>query len=318
MATVFRLTTSEVLVIQEPHDVNKRSRRKVAQRFIEDLGQVLITAQYVIPKRGITILVWLEDHLPEDALQHFHDVDVFLAPTRQAHQHRVLLMPDFYFIDSYGYESLKTHVANVDREWSKKSKTVYWRGSSTGKDRCKTNTRVQLCKRYGKTHNVALSRLLPHHIPEALGLLDQQRDLGDFLEHRYVVDVDGFSCSWDGLFWKMLSSSVVLKFTSREEQWYYRYLRPWIHYIPCTLDNFSSRVKWCREHDDACKEIAERASRFAHSLTYENQVDAFAHHFAAWAGLEKRRQFSHEKRANRELSELLAKMSESKSALNMN
>jgi hypothetical protein len=56
------------------------------------------------------------------------------------------------------------------------------------------------------------------------------------IQARGIIDIDGNANSWDGLFWKLLSNSVVLKVESNNSQWYYSQLKPWHHFVPVKAD----------------------------------------------------------------------------------
>ncbi len=84
------------------------------------------------------------------------------------------------------------------------------------------------------------------------------------LQHKYLLDIDGTVSDWQGLHWKLLSNSVVLKHKSHWQNWYSIHLRAWEHYVPIDdFRNLDNILNWCKRNDDKCKEIAQNATQFA-------------------------------------------------------
>jgi hypothetical protein len=86
----------------------------------------------------------------------------------------------------------------------------------------------------------------------------------EMLHYKYILDIDGYTNSWEGTVWKLYSGSVVLKQKSIWEQWYYDELIEWVHYIPINNDfsNLEVIINWCIINDDICKQIAINAREF--------------------------------------------------------
>ena len=72
----------------------------------------------------------------------------------------------------------------------------------------------------------------------------------------------------------MYSNSVVFKVDSHYEQWYYKELKEWVHYIPVKADlsDLEDKYKWALENDEKCQERANNAKNFMTNLTYENVI----------------------------------------------
>lgn len=92
-------------------------------------------------------------------------------------------------------------------------------------------------------------------------------DLPDHGKHKFLLHLDG--TSWSNRFLKLLlMGSVVLKQDSVYEEYFYRDLKPWVHYVPFTRDrcsaaNLTATIGWLREHDAEARAIAEAGQRFA-------------------------------------------------------
>ena len=82
------------------------------------------------------------------------------------------------------------------------------------------------------------------------------------LKYRHLVVVDGNTACWDRLPWILASRSVCWKMESPHQCWYYPFLKPWVHYIPFTLETLEET--WYRVKDDTKlqKEIVQNANQF--------------------------------------------------------
>jgi hypothetical protein len=106
--------------------------------------------------------------------------------------------------------------------------------------------------------------------------------VGDMLQSRYLLDLDGMVSAWSGLFWKLYSASAVFKLRSHWEQWYYRDLVPLVHFVP--LRNLSPEVvqaafDWCETGSpQQCEGVAQAGAALARTLTYEYAVKQYVIH----------------------------------------
>jgi hypothetical protein len=85
----------------------------------------------------------------------------------------------------------------------------------------------------------------------------------DMIQYKYILDIDGHACTWDGTAWKLNSGSVIFKTNSIWRQWFYDDYKPWVHYIPIN-DDFSDiddKYAWCESHQDECKRIISNAKK---------------------------------------------------------
>ena len=96
------------------------------------------------------------------------------------------------------------------------------------------------------------------------GLMGRWVDQVDQLKYKYLVDVDGNSCSFERYFWSLLSNCVVLKQITPNIQWYYGGLIPYEHFVPVKedLSDLLEKIEWTRTHDKEAKQIAENATAF--------------------------------------------------------
>ncbi len=101
--------------------------------------------------------------------------------------------------------------------------------------------------------------------------------LGQMMEYRGILSVDGHANEWDRLFWKLESSSVVLLVeSSRYYQWYYEHMQPWVHYVPVQndLSDLQGSVEFVLDpgNDRILKAMSTAATELTLSLTYRNEM----------------------------------------------
>jgi Glycosyl transferase family 90 len=65
----------------------------------------------------------------------------------------------------------------------------------------------------------------------------------------------------------MRLGSVILKVEPRQvadRMWYFPLLKPYHDHVPVKADlsDLEEKIRWCREHDDECRQIGENAKKF--------------------------------------------------------
>jgi len=89
-------------------------------------------------------------------------------------------------------------------------------------------------------------------------------EIKDQIRYKYILDIDGWTNTWDATVWKLYSGSVLLKVKSPWKQWYYDDLQEFFHYVPVENDfsNLNDQIEWCMNNEDKCKIIIENARLF--------------------------------------------------------
>ncbi len=200
-----------------------------------------------------------------------------------------LLIPDPYFMRSFGYEELKQSFKVDTIPFQKRRRAALWRGSTTGyrySGDVFSLPRVRLCLRARETDAVGLIdagltgfvQLLPGE-EEQLRSMDLERPFVTperLREWMFHIDIDGNTNSWPGLFSKLLSGSVVLKVASEKgwRQWYYERLGRNAHLAPVSADlsDLVDMVRSLIHRADEAEELAREGEAFALSMSYEREV----------------------------------------------
>lgn len=203
---------------------------------------------------------------------------------------RITPLPDWYFFRSRGFRDLRAQVPDLSQTWEQRSEDLVWRGSVTGNGyftvfphlmtHPKTIQRLQLAARaqdteldFGFRHPPADHRFMA--LKQA-GLIRERIPATDWFGKKFAVDIDGFSCTWDNFFHRLLMGCCVLKVESAfgYRQWYYGDLRPFEHYVPIRADltDLEEKIAWARDHDSEARAIAENGQKLALAMTFEREM----------------------------------------------
>jgi hypothetical protein len=177
--------------------------------------------------------------------------------------------------------------SDIFTPWNEKTKqTAVFRGGTTG---CgvtiKSNPRLNIARLSSlgqKDENgvpyldagITNWNLRPRKIQEEEYLQTIQiRELGFGLvgymsseeqsQYKYIINIDGHVTAFR-LSLELSMGSVILLVKSHWKIWYSYMLKPYKHYVPVNSDlsNIIEQVKWCKEHDDECRQIALNARNF--------------------------------------------------------
>ena len=189
-------------------------------------------------------------------------------------------------------------------EYKNKEDLCYWRGALTGITSLKINEiknkdlyikkildpntlgRMKLCFLNNKIKgcNFKLTRagqwLWSSEIIERLKEINFYSDEEPFewnYKFKYLIDIDGNSNSWPGLFMKLCSGSCILKVDSEYNfyQWFYKFLKPWVHFVPIKSDlsDLEEKLIYLRSNDDIGKKIALNSEEFFSNKSYFDWED---------------------------------------------
>lgn len=221
---------------------------------------------------------------------------------------RVCLVPDPDFYASGGYASFRQHCRDALLAWEERDTRVFWRGSSTGMRRVQPPgegapddldwlQRLALCRRAAQPDlapltDCGITTLAQMHEPWLIervteaGLLRPLVSREAFLRHRVVIDVDGNSNAWSGLFCSLLSRSCILKVGSEHgfRQWYYDRLVPGQTHVAVApdLSDFAEAVGWTRQHEAETRRLADAAAGLADTLGFEACMQEAVRRLQGW------------------------------------
>ena len=180
------------------------------------------------------------------------------------------LIPDEYamaeFLNLKKNEFVMTSVEDFSRDWETRKSIIFWRGSTTGVkgDMSSINElinleRVRKCiyfRNYDCT-DIKISKIIQtsFDINQAKEVLSELDILSDYVHedtfrnYKYFPDLPGNSQAW-GTLLRHLDGNLVFRAQSRRKLLYYRYMQPWIHYIPIASDfsNLIARYSWAESN----------------------------------------------------------------------
>jgi hypothetical protein len=218
------------------------------------------------------------------------------------------LIVDYDFLGSQAYRGVREALDRDEVPWSRRIPKLFWRGSTTGRrlhhapgpdepDDFFWLQRLILCREalrpeiaaecdIGVTSIVQIAE--PHLIAhiKAAGFLRPPVSRTGFAQYKYVVDIDGNSNAFSGLFCSLLGGSCVLKVGSvaQYRQWYYSDLVPWLNYVPLRTDlgDLAEILAWVQAHDAQAAEIAAWGRQLASSITLDQGLRSSAARLIEW------------------------------------
>jgi hypothetical protein len=241
-----------------------------------------VADQYGLP--DLDLIICLHDSLPEEA-----QGPIFCFAKR-AH-HDGILIPDFEMM--VGYHDWIDYEAIMAQEpgWSSKIPIILWRGGTTGGQYTRHNwdswPRSRLCLMSLDYPEILDAKFTSfpqcnRGVAEILakeGLTANYAPVLDQLRYKYLIDVDGNSCTYSRFYWILRSSSVPLKVLSNDIQWYYEGLEPWVHYAPISSDlsNLLDVYSYLEDQEIEARRIALQSREFALENLNEEAVLLYIH-----------------------------------------
>ncbi|MCX5514803.1 hypothetical protein C3941_10630 [Kaistia algarum] len=210
---------------------------------------------------------------------------------------QAFLVPDPAFMTTHLYEPFRELGDSQPDRWHARRDTLLWRGAIAGEGLTVTQAmevddpalkqRVRLCLALRGLPDVDVKLLSTHRDKaehQATAALGAHGILGGsiapsrWIDVKFALDIDGPTNSWANFYTRLLLGCCVLKVSSQSgfRQWYYDDLVEWTHYVPVAADlsDLIEKVEWCREHDLACRDIANAGQEFALRRTAESETVA--------------------------------------------
>lgn len=180
---------------------------------------------------------------------------------------------------------------DFSEEWDNKKPIAVFRGSTTGAGTSiknnmrlkvaylnqdgildagitKWNTRPRKIKghKYLETINIEAMTKLGIKLKKPLTLEEQSK-------YKYIINIEGHVSAFR-LSKELNTGSCILLTESRYKLWFSDLLKPYIHYIPIKKDlsDLIDKIKWCRSHDNKCREISQNAKKFYNKFLTKNGI----------------------------------------------
>jgi hypothetical protein len=201
------------------------------------------------------------------------------------------LIPDCVFVPSRGYSHVRDHYRTNAAGWQTRRPVALWRGGTSGVPGHPNNweslPRIQLCQIADKYQHTGLidagiTSIVQFTDPNVAneirkaGLVRGFISWQDWHQYKYLIDIDGNSNAWSGLFQRLLTGSTVLKVESINgyRQWYYDKLVPWQNYVPVASNmwDLMDKVMWLYRHDAIAERIGGAGFALAQELSYDAEL----------------------------------------------
>lgn len=263
--------------------------------ILNSLKKIIISKRYNIPEGHYLLSL-------HDAAPHKYSVPVlaFASDKDLLVNNDVILIPDPFALKGYKELFNVMNTGALKYTWDAKIPKIFFRGSAYGAgpenndingfarlrfmnmaanlefaDVGFTSYTAQLNTQF----KARVAKL--HPLKPAVSETDSQA-------YKYLIDVDGNTCSFSRMAWILYSNSVLLKPESTQVQWYYARLKPYIHYLPINADfsNLRAQFNWAQAHQQMAEEIANNGHNLARDIfTQDNIFESLATGFTQYHAL---------------------------------
>jgi hypothetical protein len=230
------------------------------------------------------------DCLPESVSNSYKDIENLQIPifvfAKNTKSKSRILFPDF---EAFNADQLilDCELAKNKHPWENKKEKVFFRGITTNKrvtiKNFMENPRfriVQLSQQNPSLIDAAFTYVIENYkdFPSNICVMSPYVSMQDHFVYKYLIDIDGNSCTYSRCRWIMLSNSVLLKCESDNIQWYYDLLIPYENYIPIKKDfsDLQSQIAWLETHDKEAREISRNASALGKEIFNSQSVELYA------------------------------------------
>lgn len=253
--------------------------------------------KYSLP--DLDFIVSLHDSLDHADLP----APIFAFAKDQRLQEKIILIPDFEALAGNHNQMREVRRGSQEYPWEAREEKAIWRGATTGSLFDSSSflalPRAQL---------VSLSLEHPDRIDARFTALCQCTDpenvqthyqhyfasalpISEHFRYKYQILADGNSCAYSRAYWQLFSKCLIFKQNSPHIQWYYRALKPHIHYLPVRADfkDLPEQIDWARAHPLEAQKMGENSYLFAQkNLRHKHTFRYLAHLLRKYAKIMKK------------------------------
>ena len=213
-------------------------------------------------------------NVDDDKYPILHKNKYILCFSKRLNDPSAICFPDIYYILYNGYKNMLNDIDNNLVKWENKINKLIFRGNEN-------NGYIYNFIDYKNKNKIPRKYFNEKFKNNKFIDLDNNKlSKAKQIKYKYLIDIDGYTNSWEGTVWKLYSGSVVIKQKSIWKQWYYDDLIEWVHYIPVNNDfsNLDIVIQWCIDNDNICKQIAENSRKFIKEKLNEDYVRNYMIH----------------------------------------
>jgi hypothetical protein len=229
--------------------------------------------------------------LTEDGCTEFMDMPVFAFAVDTAKAKNYCPFPDFEMLWEVMDPKMdfipKCKKLSNECAWHAKKTKAFFRGVSTGsfnpdeEDFGNDRMRVVLFSyQYPELLDATFNKVFQQPIKHLMGFMNKKIEGASIEGHfpyKYLLDVDGNSCTYSRCRWIILSNSVLVKVMSSHVQWYYKAMVPWEHYVPVKQDlsDLLPTLDYLRNNDEKARQIANSGTELGKKIFSKDVVDLY-------------------------------------------
>jgi hypothetical protein len=204
---------------------------------------------------------YIENVIGETEYPVFHKKKTVFAMCKKINDKHTVLITDRHFIVHHGYEDTLKKIDQHRKPFKNRLEECIWRGT------IQNGTKYNFFDMEGKdglNQRMFFKQLHGEGRFPKVNFKDEKTSIEDQIKFKYILDIDGYSSTWDATVWKLYSGSILLKTKSKWKQWYYDELRAWEHYIPIENDfsDLNDKIEWCIHNEERCINIIENSRKF--------------------------------------------------------
>ncbi|CAG9853708.1 unnamed protein product [Phyllotreta striolata] len=150
---------------------------------------------------------------------------------------------------------------NSNIEWENRIPRLFWRGRDSNKYRLEL---IKIARNNPDLFNASLTNFFFYKDEEEIyGPKAEYVSFFKFFDYKYQLGIDGTVAAYR-MPYLLAGGSVLFKPASKYYEYFYKDLKPYVHYIPVKEDisDIVEKIKWAIDHDEEAKAIAENSRRF--------------------------------------------------------
>ncbi|KAK2579229.1 hypothetical protein KPH14_008198 [Odynerus spinipes] len=154
---------------------------------------------------------------------------------------------------------------NINTPWEEKIEKLFWRGRDSRRERLDL---IDISRKHPNLFNASLTNFFSFKNEiDKYGPAQSHISFFKFFEYKYQLNIDGTVAAYRFPY-LLAGDSLVLKQDSEYYEFFYKDLKPEVHYVPVkrNLSDLVEKIKWAKDND----EIALRISKTARQFTRDN------------------------------------------------
>lgn len=158
------------------------------------------------------------------------------------------------------FDILRNQISEIEIKWKDKIDKVFFRGSRTSQER---DWLIILSKSHPHILDAKYTKNQAWKSPQDTLGMDPAPvvSFADHCKYKYLINTRGVAASfrYKHLF---LCRSLVFNIESNWIEFFYSELKPWVHYVPVTSENFVQRLSFLRSNENIAQKIALNGFNF--------------------------------------------------------